>query len=683
MKRVSIVFCALFILFSNQLFPDLYRVFFKDKGPGKFFVGSDEYESAKKSISYRSLERRKIFMNRDSIVTIEDVPIFSEYLQRIESLGCKIRLRLKWLNYVVVETSKSIAEKISNFDFVRLVQSVGELIPDSVKLLTIENFFIQSNKLFFQNQNDILADTYFGQSKLQLNMIGIDSLLQFGVRADSIIIGVIDTGFRWKQHKTTREAKILAEWDFINSDSITRNEEPDTIIQDSHGSMVLSILAGNVPGMLIGSSPFSFFVLAKTEDIRSETHFEEDCFAAALEWMDSIGVDVITSSIGYRTFDTLNINYDYTHLDGKTALTSYYANRAVFRGISMVTAAGNRGPRDSTLLAPADAFFEIAVGAVNSNGDSVLNFSSRGPTNDGRIKPDVCALGTGVVAGNFSHPDSMRLGNGTSVACPLVAGGVALLRSAFEEISPYEIIKLLHKTSSHSDRPRNDFGWGIPNFLRSAIEYDILISDPITFPLPDRQRMIFKVNYKHPIESVHLFIRPEGDSNFYSFTMRNFSPTMNYFYDIMKDGFKDSVFYYFILVKAIDGKERRKPFYSTKFFQVKYGDSSENLILIPDVNYSSVDYLNSVNSFDVILTKEILNKQTSFQFHILSFKDQIIQISVFDLLGKEVFKFEMELLLNQIAPFDIDFFKVNSGIYFLRLLSNNGEAKVVRLLVVD
>lgn len=683
MERVFLIFCAFFIFYSAFSFSDLYRVFFKDKGPGMFFVGSNQYEYAKNSISYRSLERRMKFMSHDSIVTFEDVPIFSEYLQRIESYGCKIRLKLKWLNYVVIETSPSIAKEISYLGFVRAVQSIGELIPDSLKILSLSHFSNQSKKFFYQSQNDILVDPYFGDSKVQLSMLGIDSLLQFGVSADSIIIGIIDTGFKWKQHKTTRDAKILAEWDFVNSDPITQNEELDTIIQDSHGSMVLSIISGKLPRVFIGASPFSSFVLAKTEDIRSETHFEEDCFASALEWMDSIGVDVITSSLGYRAFDSLNVNYEFSHLDGKTSLPSYYANRAVFRGISMITAAGNRGPKDSTLLAPGDALYEITVGAVNQTGDSVLSFSSRGPTYDGRIKPDVCALGAGVVAGNFTHPDSLFFANGTSMATPLIAGGVALLRSAFEEMTPFEIIEWLHRTSSHAHNPRNDFGWGVPNFFRLATKYDILISDPISFALFDRQRIILKVIYNLPVESVYLFIRPESDSIFYNFTMRSLFPSMNFFFDIMSESLKDSVFYYYILVRTADGRERRKPYFPNKFFRMKIGDSTENLALVADINFSSVRYLDSTNSYNVVIPKEILNKQSPSKFEIISYIDQTLQILIFDLLGREILKYRNELLRDQTTFFEVDFSKFSNGIYFLKFLSNNGETKIVRLLVVD
>lgn len=685
MKRVFLIFCAFFIFFSTPSFSDLYRVFFKDKGPGKFFVGSNQYESAKNSLSYRSLERRMKFMSHDSIVTFEDVPIFSKYLQRIESFGCKIRLKLKWLNYIVIETSPSIAKEISSLDFVRAVQSIGELIPDSLKILSLSHFSNQSKskEFFYQSRNDISFDPYFGDSKVQLSMLGIDSLLQFGVSADSVIIGIIDTGFKWKQHKTTRDAEILAEWDFVNSDPITQNEELDTIIQDSHGSIVLSIISGKLPGVFIGSSPFSSFVLAKTEDIRSETHFEEDCFASALEWMDSIGVDVITSSLGYRTFDSLNVNYEFSHLDGETSLTSYYANRAVFRGISLITAAGNRGPKDSTLVAPGDALYEITVGAVNQTGDSILSFSSRGPTYDGRIKPDVCALGAGVTAANFNHPDSLFFANGTSMATPLIAGGVALLRSAFEEITPLEIIEWLHRISSHAHNPRNDFGWGVPNFFCLATEYDILISDPISFALFDRQRIIFKVTYKLPVESVYLFIRPESDSIFYNFAMRSLSPSMNYFFDIMSESLKDSVFYYYIMVRTAGGRERRKPYFPNKFFRMKIGDSTENLALVTGIYFSSVRYLDSTNSYNVVIPIEILNKQSPFKFEIISYIDQTLQILIFDLLGREVLKYRKEFLRDQTTFFEVDFSEFSNGIYFLKFLSNNGETKMVRLLVVD
>lgn len=676
----SVILVFLFSV-SISSYAELYRIFFRDKGFRDFNPGSPLYESALKSISKRSIERRMKFSKSEDIITIEDAPIFNEYIKQIENFGCKIRLKLKWLNYIVAEFPSEMIDTISHLPFVRYVQPIRELIPDSLKLLSSNNTGITNIGLFCTT--DLTSDPFFGKSANQLNMIGIDSLLMFGVSGDSIIIGILDTGFRWKFHNTTNTANVLAEWDFINWDSVTQNEEQDTLIQDVHGSMVMSILSAYLPGSLIGSSPFSQFILAKTEDIRSETHFEEDCFAMSIEWMDSIGVDVITSSLGYSTFDSPNVNYEFSHLNGNTSITSYYANLAVQRGISMITAAGNKGPKDSTIQAPGDAFYQITVGAVNISGDSVLNFSSRGPTSDGRIKPDVCALGKGVAAGNFAHPDSIMFGSGTSVAAPLIAGGVALIRSAFEEISPIRILNLLHQTSSFAKNPRNDFGWGVPNFYQLALSYDILISDPITFPLFDRQRIVFNIDYKFPIESVVIFIRPENDSIFYNFQMRNLNSTKQYFFDLFERSWQENNFNYYVLVKATDGNIRRKPFFPSKFFHLEIGDKSKNIDLIPNLNYASVFEIKPQKSFNVIFPSEFLNKGNSARFQILSYIDQYINISVFDFLGNEIITTKLMLICKQTFIFDLNLSFLQNGIYFLRLASNSGDSQIIKFIVLD
>ncbi len=230
--------------------------------------------------------------------------------------------------------------------------------------------------------------------------------------------------------------------------------------QADHGTYVFSIIGGYKDSVLIGASYGSSFILAKTEDIRSETHVEEDNYAAALEWMENLGVDVTSSSLGYNTF-TSGTSYTYADMNGKTTIVTRAAELAFQRGVVTITAAGNEGnTKWRYIIAPADGFNTMAVGAVNSD-NIVAAFSSRGPTYDGRIKPDVVAMGVNVYGASTNGPDLYTYGSGTSSATPIAGGIAGLLLSAFPHLSNVQVRDIFHETSDNSEDPDNDRGYGL------------------------------------------------------------------------------------------------------------------------------------------------------------------------------------------------------------------------------
>lgn len=667
-------FVVLFLLFSTQItISEKYRIFFEDKGDEDFKIGSKLYERTIKSISQRSLERRKKVLPSDSLVTFEDAPIFGNYIQEIQALGVSIILQLKWLNYVVVEMDSAHLKMVLELPFVKKVQAIGDKVSDVLtKSIQSKTRINQLESVLFTPSE--VEDTLYGKSYRQLEMLGISRLQSLGILGDSVLVGVLDTGFRWKTHQSLLGANVIGEYDFLYLDTITSNEQQDTSSQDIHGTMVLSIIAGFSLGHLVGASPFSMFILGKTEDLRRETRFEEDCFASAIEWMDSAGVDVISSSLGYFVFDSANVNYLYEDLDGKTGLTSIYANKAFERGIVMVTAVGNRGPEPSTIQIPADAFGEIAVGGVNITGDTVLKFSSRGPTFDGRIKPDFCAMGVGVVGALAVQPDSFLIGTGTSVATPLISGGIATLLSAFEELTPVQVKALLVQHSSRSKEPDNNFGYGIPDFYSAAIDYDIVVSPPITFQIFDRQRIIFNVVYKKPINAVKLFIRGISNPLFTEYSLRRAIDEPNrYFYDILFDNEIDSVFEFYVEAIAEDGRQRRKPFFSDKFYRIKVGDESKNLPIVQKSPITNIVEIKDNDLLNISVFPEVLSNNLPFFINFNAEEIGTYTLRIHNFAGIELLAERYEITFPGLQQRQINSDSFASGLYFVRVVSPTGN----------
>ena len=254
-----------------------------------------------------------------------------------------------------------------------------------------------------------------------------------------------------------------------------------------HGTAVLSVLAGNEPDKIEGSAPGADFLLLKTEDVSSEFPCEEDFWAAGAEFADSIGADIISSSLGYFTFDDPALNYKYSDLDGNTAFITRVADIAASKGILVVNSAGNeRDHAWKRIIAPSDGDSVLAIGAVDGNG-FISDFSSAGPSADSRIKPDLVAMGVSVPV----QTDQNLVGrsNGTSFSCPVISGMAACLMQAVPGASNSDIIEVLHSSADRYNHPDSLYGYGIPDFV-SALDdlqkkYTIIPGEEtITYPNP-------------------------------------------------------------------------------------------------------------------------------------------------------------------------------------------------------
>ncbi|RKX26571.1 MAG: hypothetical protein DRP47_07965, partial [Candidatus Zixiibacteriota bacterium] len=315
----------------------------------------------------------------------------------------------------------------------------------------------------------------YGGAQAQLEQITVPFAHNQGFDGSGVTLAILDTGFR-KTHEAFAahytEGRVLAEWDFVFGDSNTANEPEDWSSQQNHGTYIWSVSGGLKDGSIYGPAYRANFILCKTEDVRSETQVEEDNWVAALEWVDTLGADVITSSLGYSGW------YTYEDMDGLTAITSAAASTAAGLGIVVCNSAGNSGPGSGTITAPADAFDILCVGNVTSVG-TISNSSSRGPTYDGRIKPEVCALGTNTFCASPSSDVDYQTASGTSLSTPLVAGAACLLIQARPSFPPTMIRQALMDAASNADDPNNTYGWGVLN-LEEALGWGAKFSADVS-----------------------------------------------------------------------------------------------------------------------------------------------------------------------------------------------------------
>ncbi|MBD3232454.1 MAG: S8 family serine peptidase [candidate division Zixibacteria bacterium] len=426
-------------------------IYFTDKGS----VESDYYIDT--ILSDRSIERR----NRlDIPFDILDLPVNKEYITNLSNTGAEVHRISRWLNAVSVSASNAQLVEIEQFPFVVETEPVATL----VRAFEMQRSFPKSGLDF--------PDSIYGNTLSQLRQLRIDQLHRMGFTGKNVLMAFFDTGY-YLDHgafdSLRSDNRLIATYDFINNDEDVQDAND---IQRRHGTSTFSIASGYSPGTLIGGAFGADFALAKTEIVSGEYQLEEDNWVAAAEWADSIGADIISTSLGYNAW------YDYDDMDGNTAVTTVAADIAASRGILVVCSAGNEGDDAwRYILAPADGDSVIAVGAVNAEGIR-RDFSSVGPTSDGRIKPDIMALGQDVYCASFHTPDSYIYSTGTSVAAPLGASAAALiLQAKSKQLNPQELMDLLHVHSSQSSNPDTLYGWGIPDAFRASGTFVIGVPD--------------------------------------------------------------------------------------------------------------------------------------------------------------------------------------------------------------
>lgn len=465
-----------------------YFIPFRDKAGTPYSISQPEL-----FLSKRAIERR---LKLGIPITERDLPVNPLYVQKIAGTGAHIQYTTRWLNGVVAGCSDEQIAQIQLMDFVDWMK-IEYIRPERISEMqglqkrTLTRRMASAAQAQFSAS---LSKHDYGVAYAQNHQIATDFLHEQGWLGEGVLIAIFDTGFHNVDkidffYHLFEEERIVATYDFVMN-------EPYVFEDDSHGRMVLSCMAAYKPGEMIGSAPKASYILLRTEDVSSEYRIEEYNWLRAAEYADSAGVDIINTSLGYSTFDEANMNYTHKDLDGKTSRISQAANIANEVGILVICSAGNEGSSAWRYITmPADSRHVLAVGAVDQKGD-LAYFSSRGNTADGRIKPDVVAMGyrTYVVKNGF-----VGQANGTSFSAPVVSGMVACLYQAFPELSPQQLHRAVLLSADRAEQPDSLYGYGLPNAQRA-------------FELVEEQ--ILQLDYSEPFFRIYPSAVPEGKAVF-------------------------------------------------------------------------------------------------------------------------------------------------------------------------
>lgn len=440
-----------------------YVVFFKDKTGTPYSINSPET-----FLTQRALDRRA---RQNISISENDLPVNSAYVQGLRDAGAAVIYTTKWMNGALVSCDDGILSALEDLPYV-----------SSVEFVSPGNHPASGSRSKFKTE---VTEATAEATDTQLSMIGLDAMHLDGKQGDGIVIAVFDGGFLGVdmttpfQHLfTNNQIDLNNSFDFISGTS-------NVFQYDDHGTRVLSIMSANVDGSFTGGVTEASYQLYVTEDVPTEYRIEEYNWLFAAERADSAGADIIQSSLGYSTFDIASMNYTTDQLDGETTVVTQAAQLAFSKGMMVVASAGNEGNDASwrIITGPADGNDVLAVGNINSFGVRSPS-SSIGPSADGRIKPDLVALGSGVSVVRASG--SVLTGSGTSFSAPLVTSLVAGIWQAYPELKNTDLLEALRHTASQASNPDNLLGYGIPNYLAVVhyLEQSNQTEPVIIFPNP-------------------------------------------------------------------------------------------------------------------------------------------------------------------------------------------------------
>lgn len=423
-----------------------FRVILKDKGISNYSINNPEDFLSPKAIARRN--KQNIPINET------DLPISSDYIKQIENTGGIVIAKSKWLQTVTVNSSDIyIADKIKELPFVKDVVLVGQAIRNTLKTNKFSIETNLNNKAEF-NKSDI-DTSYYGYAWNNIKVNNGRTLHDQGFKGDGIDIADIDAGFLDITTNTSlNNIKIKGAKSFIYEDKNPYLE--------NHGIWVISCMAANKPGYFVGTAPNANYWLLRTEVVSSEYPVEEDYWVAAIEFADSAGVDIVNSSLSYYYHDGNNFHYKWEDMDGKTAMATQGANMAFNKGIFIVNCAGNS---TSWVGSPGDSPNVLTVGAVNKSG-VIADFSSFGMTVDGRIKPDIVALGAYPTA-IISIYSNYEFRLGTSYSSPIICGLAACLWQAYPKLTNKQLLDIIRKSSDRYNNPVLPYGYGIPDMQKA------------------------------------------------------------------------------------------------------------------------------------------------------------------------------------------------------------------------
>jgi len=648
-----------------------YWVYFTDKGPALHATR----EKAPEYVNPRALRRRAKVLPAGSLIDDQDLPLSKPYLQSVQELGGFLVHESRWLNAASFFLTPGIIGAVSRLGFVKSVEPVvayrrrKQPVSSAGEPAPLFPQPVSSRPSRVAGQATPTID--YGQSATQLRVINVPQLHDLGITGSGVLIGMLDSGFRWRVHEALRTRHVIAEHDFVFNDDTTSDQGPADAGQDLHGTLTMSVLGGYMPGRLVGPAFDADFILGKTENIHSETPVEEDNWAAGIEWMEGHGADLVSSSLGYNIFDD-GSGYLWSRGDfnGKTSVTALAAVRAARLGVVVCDAMGNEGNGDGsmgTMLTPADADSIISVGAVTFS-KQLAGFSSTGPTNDGRTKPDIVTPGVSVFCAIV--PNSYGTQQGTSLATPLAAGSAALVLSVRPELSPVQVRDAMRATAApiiDSARfplsPNNFTGWGLVNAFEAALSFGPVFSNVPRITAGDSGSVvstgIASRNGIRP-DGVVLHYLAGGNGGYsaisMSFDSAMFYPTSGRYRAAIPRQPYGTLVQFYIDASDSGGHSYRSPAASTgTVWNLRYGETGGGRNpSIPGVFALAQNYPNPFNN------------ETVIEYDLPA--DEFVDIRVFDLTGREV---EVLVHRSQKAGYahSVGFGagSLASGVYFYRM----------------
>lgn len=433
-------------------------IFFTDKNETTYSLSQPS-----SYLSARAIARRTKYT---IAVDSTDLPLVEKYVDSIRLAGSVTILgRLRWMNAIIIQTNDAAAlNRINTFPFVKKRDSIAYRKVNA-RAISNKSYNITPHTSTNQRQQQPFADSLnYGNTATQIKIHNGDFLHNIGARGQNMQLAFLDGGFFGYLSNpffdsVRNQNRILATRDFVLNETSV-NED------DAHGMACFSIVAGNIPGSYVGSAPYASFYLLRTEDVGSEQLIEEYNWGSGAEYADSAGVDVISSSVGYNTFDDPAYNHSYADMNGNTTIVSRYADLAAKKGMLVVNSAGNEGSKAwKYIVAPADADSVLSVGAVSSTG-TIAAFSSFGPTSDGQIKPDVVSVGQGTFLSTSGG--TVGTSSGTSFSGPNMAGLATCLWQLFPEFNSYKIIETLRQSADRYTAPHEQYGYGLPDMKKAT-----------------------------------------------------------------------------------------------------------------------------------------------------------------------------------------------------------------------
>jgi len=466
---LMLLFCAANL--QAQEVPKKYLIYLTDKNNTPYTIDAPQQYLSTKAIARR--------LRQQIPITSRDLPVNPAYVQTIKSKGVEVWYTSRWFNAVVIKATTSQLEQVNALPFVKNTRALNRI---SAPAGTTTDAAKMAYSMAAVSITETLADADYGRAFHQANMLGATELHEAGFHGEGMTIAILDAGFPEVNNISAfshllQNNQIIATYDFVVN-------KKNAYVASSHGTAVLSTMAAYSPGKMIGTAYKANYLLLRTEDAVTEHNIEEVNWLIAAEFADSAGADVINSSLGYTLFDAPSVSYTYEQMDGNTAIVSRAADFAAATGMLVVVSAGNEGNKPWKFIsAPADADSVLTVGAVDSLG-VVASFSSRGPAADGRIKPDVVALGASTYVLNLAG--NVVKSNGTSFSGPIMAGFAAVLWQSHPSRTNFELIQLLRQMGDKANNPDNTYGYGLPNYSRVVTglpnklsEDGILVVNPV------------------------------------------------------------------------------------------------------------------------------------------------------------------------------------------------------------